>query len=462
MKTLSKESFNKIQYVIQGQNYENIYARLVLELPESYSSLFAKMLKRGDGAEWVVEDDRDYRPYATATPEEKELIAIDLENKKQGVLRQLEKKMPFSSELFTVPSTDRIFFCKDSLGNVSAKLTQWGFRLPRTKDDIDVISALISAPRTIVQSKIEVVIRYSDGAPANNATFHLQLFGSPMPTNFKTNDEGHYYIGNLINGKTFTVSDDNGNDKTFTVNPAVELYEVDFPVYTDYDITVRNQEEKTCANFAIKVDGKLMTTDEEGKLHFNHVLLTPDLAVEVIHEETTHKETYTLARDPEENHFKFQYSEKFFSSLDVQVRYEDGEGMPHFRVKVGMEEYETDEYGHLHVDGLEADTTIRVADATECNHYVDVELQRGENSAEIVLDRPVEKQIRIHLEDKKGNPLQNQVVKLHCKSGDYEGTTDVDGNLFFPASHFEDGEKIKVTCPVIGKRFKLKMLKNNK
>ena len=33
MQTLSKESFSKIQYVIQGQNYANIYARLVLELP---------------------------------------------------------------------------------------------------------------------------------------------------------------------------------------------------------------------------------------------------------------------------------------------------------------------------------------------------------------------------------------------------------------------------------------------
>lgn len=459
MQTLSKESFSKIQYVIQGQNYANIYARLVLELPESDSSLFAKILLRGDGAEWVADDDRAYLPFASASPEEKELVAIFLEDKKQAVLKKLHG-LSYSSDLLTIPSTDQIFFCRDELGNLSVKLTQWGFKLPKDKGDIDVISALIAKPRTLVQSQVNVFIRYSDGLPAAKEPFSLQLFGSTVP--FKTNEEGYFNLGRLINGKPFAISDAHGNEKTFTVDPSIELYEVEFPVYTTYDITVNNQEGTPCANFNLFVDGKPMTTDDEGKLYFDDVLLTPKLTVEAAHEETSHKEIYTLARDPEQNHFKFQYSEKFFSSLDVQVRYEDGEGLPHFRVKVGMDEHETDEYGHLHLEGIEAGTTVRVADAAECNHYVDVELQRGENLAEIVLERPVEKQIRVHLEDKKGNPIQNQVVKLHCKSGDYEGTTDVDGNLFFPASHFEDGEKVKVTCPVIGKRMKLKMLKNNK
>lgn len=459
MQILSKESFTKIQYVIQGQNYANIYARLVLELPESDSSLFAKILLRGDGAEWVADDDRTYLPFASASPEEKELIAICLEDKKQAVLKKLHS-LTYSSDLLTIPTTDQIFFSCDDFGNVSVKLTQWGFKLPKDKDNIDVISALIAKPRTLVQSQVNVLVRYSDGLPAGNEPFKLQLFGSTVP--FRTNQEGRFNLGKLINGKPFAITDNRGNEQSFTVNPAIELYEVEFPVYTTYDITVNNQEGTPCANFNLSVDGKPMTTDDEGKLYFDDVLLTPKLTVEAAHEETSHKETYTLARDPEQNHFKFQYSEKFFSSLDVQVRYEDGEGLPLFRVKVGMDEHETDEYGHLHLEGIEAGTTVRVADAAECNHYVDVELQRGENLAEIVLERPVEKQIRVHLEDKKGNPIQNQVVKLNCKSGDYEGSTDVDGNLFFPASHFEDGEKVKVTCPVIGKRMKLKMLKNNK
>jgi len=459
MKVLSKESFSKIQYVIQGQNYANIYARLVLELPESDSALFAKILLRGDGAEWVADDDRDYLPFASASPEEQELIAICLENKKESVLKKLHS-LTYSSDLLTIPSTDQIFFCRDDMGNVSVKLTQWGFKLPKSKDDIDVISTLIAKPRTLVQSQVNVLVRYSDGLPASQESFNLQLFGSTVP--FKTDEEGLFNLGKLINGKPFAITDSRDNEKAFTVDPAIELYEVEFPVYTNYDITVNNQEGTPCANFNISVNGEPMTTDEEGKLHFDDILLTPKLTVEAAHEETSHKETYTLARDPEENHFKFVYSEKFYSNLDVQVRYDDGEGLPHFRLKVGMDEHETDEYGHLHLEGIEAGTTVRVADATECNHYVDVELQRGDNSAEIVLERPVEKQVRIHLEDKKGNPVQNQTVKLNCKSGDYEGTTDVDGNLFFPASHFADGEKIKITCPITGRRMKLKMMKNNK
>lgn len=458
MQTLSKESFSKIQYVIQGQNYENIYARLVLELPSADSDLFAKILRRGDGAEWVADDNRRYLPFAQASEEEKNLIADCLEEKKEKVLKQL-RDLSYSADLLTVPSNDQIFYTKDELGNVSVKLTQWGFKLPKNKDDIDVISAIINRPGRPKREDVNVLVNYSDGQPACNEAFNLQLFGSNMPTSFKTNDEGQFYVGKILRNKTFTISNGKGNEKTFTVEEGVELYEVEFPLHTSYDITVRNQEGTPCANFNLTVNGQPMSTNEEGKLHFEDILLMPNHTVEATHEETSHKETYTLARDPEENHFKFQYSEKFFSSLDVLVRYEDGEGLPHFRLKVGMDEHETDDYGRLHLDGLEAETTLRVADATECNNYVDVELQRGDNSTEIVIKRPEVKTMRIHIQDKKGNPVQNQVVKIHCKSGDYEGTTDVDGNLFFPATHFADGEKVKITCPVIGRRMKLKMIK---
>lgn len=456
MQTLSKELFARIQYVIQGQNYAQIYARLALELPADDAGVFAKILLRGDGAEWVADDNHTYQRYEQASAEEKELIAIRLEEARQSVTRKLNT-LAYANDLFTIPSTDQIFFRLDETGNVDVKIAQWGFKLPKDKGDIDIISTLIAKPRSIVQSQVELLVRYSDGDLAANQPFSLQLFGSTVP--FKTNGEGRFNVGRLINGKPFSVSDAKGNEQAFTVNPSVKLYEAEFPVYTNYDITVSNQEGTPCANFNLTVNGQPMTTDEEGKLHFDEILLTPKLTVEASHEETSHKETYTLSRDPEQNHFKFKYSEKFFSSLDVQVRYDDGEGLPGFALKVGMEEYVTDDYGHLHLDGLEAGNTIRVADASECNNYVDVELQRGDNTAEIVMHRPEAKTVRIHLADKEGNPVQNQTVRIHCKSGDYEGTTDVDGNLFFPAAHFADGEKIKMTCPVMGRRMKLKMIK---
>ncbi len=455
MKTLSKESFNKIQYVIQNQNYANIYARLVLELPTVDSTLFSKILLRGDGAEWVVEDNKEYHPFSVATAEEKELIAISLEERKESVLRKLGG-MPFAKDLLTIPSENQIFFSKDNMGNVSVTLTQWGFKLPRSKDDIDIISALIAKPRVLVQSQVNVIVCYSDGLPASNESFDLQLFGSMVP--FKTNEDGRFNLGRLINGKSFAISDHKGNEKSFTVDPSIELYEVEFPIYTSYNIMVSNQEDTPCANFTLVVDGNPMTTDEKGLIKSDEFVLTPKMVVVAVHEETSHKETYTLARDPEENHFKFVYSEKFYSTLDVQVRYPDGEGLPKFRVKVGNDEYEADEYGHLHLEGFEADTTIRVADAFDCANYVDVELQRGDNATELIIKRPEVKMVRIHLQDKEGNPLRDLPLKLQRKkTEDLEGTTDADGNVFFPAELFADGQKIKLSCSYKG-RYKLKRI----
>lgn len=455
MKTLSKESFAKIQYVIQNQNYANIYARLVLELPSVDSALFSKILLRGDGAEWVVEDNRDYQPFSAATAEERELIAISLEERKASVLKKLGG-LPFAKDLLTIPSENQIFFSKDNMGNVSVTLTQWGFKLPRSKDDIDIISALIAKPRVLVQSQVNVIVRYSDGLPAGNESFDLQLFGSTVP--FKTNEDGRFNLGRLINGKPFAISDHKGNEKSFTVDPSIELYEVEFPIYTSYNIVVCNQEDTPCANFTLIVDGNPMTTDEKGFIKSDEFVLTPKMVVEAVHEETTHKETYTLARDPEENHFKFVYSEKFYSTLDVQVRYPDGEGLPKYRVKVGDEEHEADEYGHLHLEGLEADTIIRVADASDCVNYVDVELQRGDNATELIIKRPEVKMVRIHLQDKEGNPIRDLPIKLQRKKAeDLVGTTDADGNVLFPAELFADGQKIKLSCSYKG-RYKLKRI----
>lgn len=455
MNTLSRESFSKILYVIPNQNYANIYARLVLELPPVDSALFSKILMRGDGAEWVDEEGLNYMPYASASDEEKELIAIYIEDRKNSILKKLSG-MEFANDLFTIPSTDQIFFCKDSTGNVKVKLVQWGFRLPRNRDNIDVISALLAKPRSMVQSAVNIVVRYTDGTPASEESFNLKLFGSTVP--FKTDAEGQFFLGQIINGKTFAVADNKGHEKSFVVDPAVKLYEVELPAYTSYDILVTNQEGTPCQKFPLVVNGRPMTTDNEGRIVSEEFEMTPKMTVEVIHEETTHKETYTLARDPESNHFKFIYSEKFFSSLEVIVHYPDGEGLPNYRLVVADNEYETDEYGHLHLDSLEAGTSIRVADASNANNSVELELQKGDNTAELIVARPEVKMVRIHMEDKDGNPLKDLPIKLQRKKmEDLEGVTNAEGNAFFPVELFADGQKIKIVCSYKG-RYKLKKI----
>ena len=67
--------------------------------------------------------------------------------------------------------------------------------------------------------------------------------------------------------------------------------------------------------------------------------------------------------------------------------------------------------------------------------------------------------MKIRLIDKDGKPMQNLPIKLQrANAEDLEGCTDADGNAFFPASLFNDGEMVKLVCTAKG-RMKLTMLK---
>lgn len=69
------------------------------------------------------------------------------------------------------------------------------------------------------------------------------------------------------------------------------------------------------------------------------------------------------------------------------------------------------------------------------------------------------KMVKIRLIDKDGKPMQNLPIKLQrANAEDLEGCTDADGNAFFPASLFNDGEMVKLVCTAKG-RMKLTMLK---
>lgn len=72
---------------------------------------------------------------------------------------------------------------------------------------------------------------------------------------------------------------------------------------------------------------------------------------------------------------------------------------------------------------------------------------------------PPTKMIKIRLFDKDGKPMQNLPIKLQrANAEDLEGCTDADGNAYFPASLFTDGEMVKLVCTAKG-RMKLTMLK---
>lgn len=80
MKILSSESFSHIAYLIQGQNYVNIYAYLCLQLDKQESDLFAKIVLLDNSAQWLA-DEHDYEQYNDATAQEKEEIAFCIDNK---------------------------------------------------------------------------------------------------------------------------------------------------------------------------------------------------------------------------------------------------------------------------------------------------------------------------------------------------------------------------------------------
>lgn len=306
MKELSRQSLQNIHYVINGQNYVNIKARLNQWLPPEYAQAFSYIKIVGSNAVWYGEDEVDYQPFSAASASEKEEIAACLEDCREVVCHTLEANMPYVNNLFVIPSQDQILWYRNANDEVRVTLTQWGFEGKTFGAKTDIIGMLIQAPRVLKQQDVTIHIDYSDGTAAAATPFFLQSFNHEKRV--ETNEQGDFHLGKIFANKTFAVdSIDRKNHYEFTVSPQA-TYRAVFDYFVEYTVAIENQAGEKKADFSFKIDQQVVKTDETGVVG-DRVKLTSDknsIVVEVdgdIH-------SFTLQHEPEQNHFVVKVQDK--------------------------------------------------------------------------------------------------------------------------------------------------------
>jgi len=231
MKVISTESFtNVVPLVLQGNSYVNIHGRLRQKLSPEESEMFATIQMENNGAKWLVADNIPLKSYSEADPSEKEEIAIFIEEKKNIILGKLSSEMNYLPKLFQVPSEKEIFWYRGIDNRVHVILAQWGFVLKHKIKDVNVIDFILVQPRPLTQVEVTLHVDYSDGLPASKSSFQLSLLNHTKE--ITTNDDGDFYVGNLYAGKTFSITDANGEKREFVVEKDVQRYTETFDVRT--------------------------------------------------------------------------------------------------------------------------------------------------------------------------------------------------------------------------------------
>ena len=441
MNILSQESFESIDYLIQNQSYENIVARMEVDLGPEDAHFFSRFRQEGSRGIWYTERPDAYKSFKDASPQEQELIAIEMEEKKKSITEKMQSKMPYIQSLFTIPNENQIFYRSDENGNVRVTLGQWGFKARGEAGDIDIIGAIIARPRTLTQTDVWIQVNYSDELPAANVTLNLHLFNALNEREFKTDADGKFHLGKLINGKDFSVNDGHGHKEHFVVVAGQNLYVINLPFYTNYEVVVQNQEGTRKPDYTLMLDEIVFVTDEQGAIHVDNVLLTPGKQI-VARNQAGDSKTFALTRS--DNRFLFEIVDRFTSSLVVKVRFDSGEPIADRKVRVGATEYLTDEEGMFTVPDLEPGSVVHVQDMEEPSVFVDKEMERGENVVELVIAKPVLPMVRVRVFDVDGDPIQNTCLRFETKLGPLEAVTDQDGAVFFPKDLFSNKEKVKL------------------
>lgn len=392
MKILSSESFSYIVYLIQGQNYANIYAHLCLQLDKQESDLFAKIVLLDNSAQWLV-DEHDYEPYNVATPREKEEIAFCIDNIKESVLQKLANKS-YTNELFRIPSVDQIFWYRDVEGKMRVVLTQWGFSRVNTGRDVDIIDFILSQPRILTQQEVTIHVDYSNGEPANEMPFDLTIFGNTKSVTM--DGDGDYGLGKVFGGTSFAIVDNKtGKRFEFVVENGKKTYNAVFDLYTDYSVTVLDQKNEPKSQFDISIDAQPFKTNEDGKVAVENIQISSiTIAVEGLP-----ASVYKLSRNKDLNEF-------------IYIVPDTAQPEP------------------LPGNDDTPEPAIPEPDETETE------------DKEIKSD--IEKQVTIHLLDYDGKPLPNLEVFIDTRNGKLTGITDTEGYVSFPASYFPNKKKAKL------------------
>lgn len=301
MNELSRESLAKIRYLIQGEDYSNIYYRLKQWLPAE-CDLFTSIQIVGSTAVWYGDDNITYKKYSEASTAEKEEIAIYLEQGKKLVMDVVGNRMQFVGSLFIIPNEDSIYWYRNEAGSVKVTLAHWGFTEKMKNQCIDVIEMLINRPRTLQPMNVTVHVDYSDGSPAAGVKFRLMMFNNV--TDCETNEQGNISLGNIMSGKTFAIEDSTGKihyDFVVTDGQAVYSFIIDYMVA--YKIVVENRHGVRKAGYELSVNSKTVFTDENGQYIDKLLLDTKEKTVTVSAKDIAVPKEFVVGRCAKENNF---------------------------------------------------------------------------------------------------------------------------------------------------------------
>ena len=298
MQELSRQSLMNIHDIIHGQSYVNIKAKLDLLLPEEYANTFSKIKILGQYGIWYGKDNISYYQYSEATQQEKEEIAIWIEDCKTYVCEILRDTMPFVDSLFIIPSKEQILWYRCN-GNIRALLTQWGFQTKMSYMNVDVIGLLIQEPRTIKQQDVSIHIDYSDGLPANTTSFCLNSFNNILYK--ETDEDGNCYLGKIFANKVFSIENiEKTNHYDYTVEVGKSMYNVVFDYIANYSVVIENYLREPEADYSFILNGNHVQTDDNGTF-YGKTILTKGLSISV--EVDNKNYTFELHREEDQNRF---------------------------------------------------------------------------------------------------------------------------------------------------------------
>lgn len=288
--------------------------------------------------------------------------------------------------------------------------------------------------------------------------------------NRETGDDGFFLVGEKIKpGTKIAVTDVlTGKNAVIVVNDTQEDYTIDVTVEerpvqrkTYYDIKVVNQDELPSPHYELKINDRLYTTDSRGIVEFHDVVV--DEANNTVHVSDIdgNSETYHLLPDIAQHHFVFKHEEKFISSLRIKVQYEDGEpveGCP-LDIIVGDTTLKrtTNADGLVDLEQMEPDSLVHIESMGEISGSADVTLKRGSNEVVITLKPLAPKMVRIGIADYEKHPIPYLAVKVKTPLGEYDMTTDDQGNVWLPATNFVHRKKVQISFTYNGGEKKLKL-----
>lgn len=305
MKELSSLPLQKLQCLIHGQNYANIKARVDLYLPEKYATLFAPIHVANGMGTWYGNTDIDYHPYKEASDIEKEEISIWLEECKEAACATLASHMAYAPKLFSIPTENELFWYREPDGQMRVTLTQWGFVGRSAGESTGIISALLAAPRKHLQQDATIHIDYSDGKPADDAAFRLDIFNNVSQK--RTDSNGDYHLGKILSNVLFAVENEGGGNRYEFKVTTDGIYTAVFDLFTRYTVQLENQQGTPLPNRICTIDGVATYTDENGRCE-QEVKLMPDADLHV--EVDGQNYVFELQRASSENVFTITLQEE--------------------------------------------------------------------------------------------------------------------------------------------------------